>query len=81
MMLLGYRDLQGHNDGLSAHWHFSGDPCPIEKFEWAIHKFDGTVLVNMTELPAGRWGEMSEHFTGSLAFHDCYIVNMLSLLS
>ena len=28
------RDVQGHNDGLSANWDFSGDPCPIEKFEW-----------------------------------------------
>ncbi|KAI0235602.1 hypothetical protein LSAT2_013879 [Lamellibrachia satsuma] len=45
-------EFQDHNDGLSAHWDISGDPCPIEKFEWAIHKFDGTVVLNMTQLPA-----------------------------
>ena len=55
----GCREFQDHNDGLSAHWDVSGDPCPIEKFEWAIHKFDGTVVLNMTQLPAGRWSEMS----------------------
>ena len=49
----GCRDFQDNNDGLSAHWDFTGDPCPIDKYEWGIFKFDGTVIVNMTELPAG----------------------------
>ncbi|KAI0215917.1 hypothetical protein LSAT2_032052 [Lamellibrachia satsuma] len=54
-------EFQDHNDGLSAHWDVSGDPCPIEKFEWAIHKFDGTVVLNMTQLPAdARHAEADE---------------------
>ena len=52
--LIVFRDFQDHIEGLSARWDFSGDPCPIEKYEWAIHRFDGTVILNMTELPAGR---------------------------
>lgn len=49
-----YRDFQDDNAGLSAHWDFSGDPCPIEKYEWTIHKFDGTIVLPMTELPEGN---------------------------
>ena len=66
------RDVQGHNDGLSANWDFSGDPCPIEKFEWAIHKFDGTVVLNMTELPPGRTGDRSQCFTYSPILDGSY---------
>ena len=51
-------EFQDHNDGLSAHWDVSGDPCPTDKLEWAIHKFDGTVVLGLTELPAGRSGDM-----------------------
>ena len=51
-------EFQDHNDGLSAHWDVSGDPCPTDKLEWAIHKFDGTVVLKLTELPAGRSGDM-----------------------
>ena len=55
----GCREFQDHNDRLSAHWDTSGHPCPREKFEWAIHKFDGTVVLNITRLPAGMCAEMS----------------------
>ena len=48
LVTFGCREFQDHNDRLSAHWDICGDPCPIEKFEWAIHKFDGTVVLNVT---------------------------------
>ena len=50
----GTRDFQDNNVGLAAHWDFSGDPCPIEKYEWAIHKFDGTIVLPMTDIPEGN---------------------------
>ena len=55
-------EFQDHNDGLSAHWDVSGDPCPTDKLEWAIHKFDGTVVLKLTELPAGRSGDIFHGF-------------------
>eukprot|EP00058_Branchiostoma_floridae_P003025 XP_002588513.1 hypothetical protein BRAFLDRAFT_79466 [Branchiostoma floridae] len=48
------RDYQDHNEELSAHWDFSGDPCPISKYEWSILKVDGTVMQPFTEVPPGQ---------------------------
>eukprot|EP00058_Branchiostoma_floridae_P000089 XP_002585577.1 hypothetical protein BRAFLDRAFT_111796 [Branchiostoma floridae] len=47
-------DYQDHNEELSAHWDFSGDPCPISKYEWSILKVDGTVMQPFTVVPPGR---------------------------
>ncbi|XP_066289112.1 uncharacterized protein [Branchiostoma lanceolatum] len=47
-------DYQDHNEELSAHWNFSGDPCPISKYEWSILKVDGTVVQPLTVLPPGQ---------------------------
>ena len=54
VVTFGNRDFQDNNDGLSAHWDFSGDPCPIVRYHWAIHKFDGTVVLPMTDLLEGN---------------------------
>ncbi|KAI8516746.1 hypothetical protein Bbelb_053270, partial [Branchiostoma belcheri] len=47
-------DYQDHNEELSAHWDFSGDPCPISQYEWSILKVDGTVVQPFTVVPSGR---------------------------
>ncbi|KAI8486030.1 hypothetical protein Bbelb_361300, partial [Branchiostoma belcheri] len=47
-------DYQDHNEELSAHWDFSGDPCPISQYEWSILKVDGTVVQPFTAVPAGQ---------------------------
>ncbi|XP_078616233.1 uncharacterized protein LOC144884654 [Branchiostoma floridae x Branchiostoma japonicum] len=47
-------DYQDHNEELSAHWDFSGDPCPISKYEWSILKVDGTVMQPFTDVPPGQ---------------------------
>ncbi|XP_070573688.1 uncharacterized protein [Ptychodera flava] len=47
-------DYQESNDVISGQWDFSGDPCPISKYEWSIMRFDGIVVQPMTELPGGR---------------------------
>ncbi|XP_066289761.1 uncharacterized protein [Branchiostoma lanceolatum] len=47
-------DYQDHNEELSAHWDFSGDPCPISKYEWSILKVDGTVVQPLTVVPPGQ---------------------------
>ncbi|XP_078695732.1 uncharacterized protein LOC144924477 [Branchiostoma floridae x Branchiostoma belcheri] len=47
-------DYQDHNEELSAHWDFSGDPCPISQYEWSILKVDGTVVQPFTAVPPGQ---------------------------
>ncbi|XP_066275501.1 uncharacterized protein [Branchiostoma lanceolatum] len=47
-------DYQDHNEELSAHWDFSGDPCPISQYEWGILKVDGTVIQPFTVVPPGQ---------------------------
>ncbi|CAH1239174.1 HEG1 [Branchiostoma lanceolatum] len=47
-------DYQAHNEELSAHWDFTGDPCPISKYEWSIMKVDGTVIQPSTAVPRGQ---------------------------
>ncbi|XP_070573950.1 uncharacterized protein [Ptychodera flava] len=46
-------DYQDNVEELSGKWNFEGDPCPITKYEWAIMRFDGTVVQAMLELPSG----------------------------
>uniref|UniRef100_A0ABM0M0H6 Uncharacterized protein LOC100366953 n=1 Tax=Saccoglossus kowalevskii TaxID=10224 RepID=A0ABM0M0H6_SACKO len=51
-------DYQENIEMLSGHWDFSGDPCPIRKYEWSIQGFDGTEIQPMVELPEGQtYGE------------------------
>ena len=52
--LIYTREFQEANERLTAHWDFSGDPCPIEKYEMAIHRVDGLVVSPMEELPKGN---------------------------
>ena len=40
--------------GLSAHWDLSGDPCPAASIQWAIHRFDGTIVMPMAVIPLGE---------------------------
>ena len=55
-MLDLFRDYQGHNDGISAHWDFSGDPCPIVKYQWSVHRMDGLEVLPVSDLlPGNRW--------------------------
>ncbi|KAI8516764.1 hypothetical protein Bbelb_053450 [Branchiostoma belcheri] len=49
-----FTDYQDHNEELSAHWDFSGDPCPISQYEWSILKVDGTVVQPFIAVPPGQ---------------------------
>ena len=49
-----FREYQIHNTGLEANWDFSGDPCPIVRYEWEVRRFDGLVVLPMEELPEGK---------------------------
>ena len=53
-MLDLFRDYQGHNDGISAHWDFSGDPCPIVKYQWSVHRMDGLEVLPVSDLLPGN---------------------------
>ncbi|XP_072048752.1 uncharacterized protein [Amphiura filiformis] len=37
-------DFQSSLDELSASWDFSGDPCPISKYEWSVYRVDGELV-------------------------------------
>ena len=63
--------FQDNNDGLAAHWDFTGDPCPVDVFEWGIFKFDGTVIVNMTTLPPGYYRPVYLSNGDKLNSHQC----------
>ncbi|XP_070572594.1 uncharacterized protein [Ptychodera flava] len=56
-------DYQESNDVISGRWDFSGDPCPISKYEWSIMRFDGTVVQPMVELPDGQSFGMNDELT------------------
>ncbi len=43
-------DFQTSLTELSASWDFSGDPCPIRKYEWAIYRIDGVESQPMTDV-------------------------------
>ena len=43
-------DFQSSLDELSASWDFSGDPCPIKMYEWAIYRIDGQEVQPLTDV-------------------------------
>ncbi len=43
-------DFQASLTDLSASWDFSGDPCPIRKYEWAIYRIDGVESQPLTDV-------------------------------
>ncbi|XP_077992165.1 uncharacterized protein LOC144446291 [Glandiceps talaboti] len=53
-------DYQENSELLSGQWDFSGDPCPIQKYEWSIMGFDGSVVQPMTELPNAQTYGMND---------------------
>ncbi|XP_041378093.1 uncharacterized protein LOC121390363 [Gigantopelta aegis] len=42
-------DFQTSTSSLSAMWDVSGDPCPVDKYEWAIERADGYVVQQFTD--------------------------------
>ncbi|XP_035662464.1 uncharacterized protein LOC118406510 [Branchiostoma floridae] len=40
---------------LYASWDFSGDPCPIANYEWAITRVDETVVQDFTDVDVNTW--------------------------
>ena len=49
-----FRDYQGHNDGLNAHFDLKADPCPSVKVEWKVDRADGKPLLPFSTIPDGR---------------------------
>lgn len=45
------RDFQDHADAIYANWDFSGDPCPVTRFQWSVHRFDDMIMVETEDLP------------------------------
>ncbi|KAI8485717.1 hypothetical protein Bbelb_365510, partial [Branchiostoma belcheri] len=43
-------DYQTSLDELQASWDFSGDPCPIVKYEWSIGRVDEAVIQPFTDV-------------------------------
>ncbi|XP_033637389.1 uncharacterized protein LOC117298318 isoform X2 [Asterias rubens] len=44
------RDFQTSLNELSASWDFSGDPCPIREYEWAIYRIDEVEIQPLTDV-------------------------------
>ncbi|XP_066299088.1 uncharacterized protein [Branchiostoma lanceolatum] len=55
-------DFQSHNDEISAHWDFSGDPCPSVRTEWSVVRLDGLEIWPLTELSPGADTATSDEF-------------------
>ncbi|XP_022100316.1 uncharacterized protein LOC110984425 [Acanthaster planci] len=47
---LGDMDFQTSLHEMSAAWDFSGDPCPITKYEWAIYRVDNQEIQPFTNV-------------------------------
>jgi hypothetical protein len=45
-----FRDFQSDTKSIEAKWDVSGDPCPVEKYEWSIEETDGTVLQEFIDM-------------------------------
>ncbi|XP_035698714.1 uncharacterized protein LOC118431579 [Branchiostoma floridae] len=55
-------DYQSHNEEMSAHWDFSGDPCPPVRTEWSVVRLDGMEIWPLTELDPGTDSATSDEF-------------------
>ena len=49
-------DFQTSLTELSASWDFSGDPCPIREYEWAIYRIDGVEIQPLTDVGGNFYG-------------------------
>ena len=47
------REFIESNERLSAHWDFSGDPCPVKEYMMTVQRMDGTVAVPAAKVPPG----------------------------
>ncbi|XP_038050728.1 uncharacterized protein LOC119723897 [Patiria miniata] len=43
-------DFQTSLHEMSASWDFSGDPCPMKKYEWAIYRIDEQEIQPLTDV-------------------------------
>lgn len=50
LLYLIFRDFQVSLDQLDATWDFSGYPCPMRKYEWAIRRIDGKEMQPFTNV-------------------------------
>ena len=53
LIVFDNREFIDNNEELAAHWEFSGDPCPVAKYEMAIQRVDGLVVSPMEEVSEG----------------------------
>nr|XP_006820036.1 PREDICTED: uncharacterized protein LOC102804939 [Saccoglossus kowalevskii] len=54
-------DYQNDNTQIYGKWNFSGDPCPIIKYEWTIVRFDETVIQPFTLVPDANTEAMNDN--------------------
>ncbi|XP_067658325.1 uncharacterized protein [Haliotis asinina] len=52
----GDLDYQTSMTSMSAQWDVSGDPCPVVKYEWAIHRADGLVVQDFVDTEGRTFG-------------------------
>ena len=49
------RQYQEDNTELYASWDFTGDPCPVVRYELEIRRFDGVVVLPRETVPQGKY--------------------------
>ncbi|XP_072034301.1 uncharacterized protein [Amphiura filiformis] len=54
------RDFQESLTQIDATWDFSGYPCPMTRFEWAIFRIDGTEVQPYIDVGDQKYGTNSE---------------------
>ncbi|XP_064646203.1 uncharacterized protein LOC135499389 [Lineus longissimus] len=61
----GDKDFQSDSEQLSARWDFTGDPCPIIKYYWAIYRIDNIELQPWTDTQVNTFALNDEMNMGS----------------
>ncbi|XP_060596420.1 uncharacterized protein LOC132750448 [Ruditapes philippinarum] len=59
-LFVGDVDFQSETKSIEARWDVSGDPCPVEKYEWSIEETDGTVLQNFIDMYTSEFGKADQ---------------------
>ena len=49
------RQYQEDNTELYASWDFTGDPCPVVRYELEIRRFDGVAVLPRETVPQGKY--------------------------
>ena len=49
-LFLNFSDFQVSLRQLDANWDFSGYPCPMKQYEWAIRRIDGKEVQPFTDV-------------------------------